>query len=87
MRAEVTPFHLPGRERKIDAVVSLLDAVRLEGYRDTHAMWVSFVNNRAPQGTLVKANDLATGQAQYVPTAQLVESYFPAAEDALILAL
>jgi hypothetical protein len=48
---------------------------------------VSCVNNRTPQGALIKANDLATGQAPDVPTAQLVESYFPAAEDAFVLAL
>jgi hypothetical protein len=47
---------------------------------------VSCVNNRTPQGTPIKANDVATGVAPYDPAAQVLDTYFPAAEDAMILA-
>lgn len=40
---------------------------------------VNCVNNRASQGSLIKADDLATGQ--------FVDSYFPAAEEAFVLAI
>jgi len=40
---------------------------------------VNCLNNRTPQGALIKANDAAS--------AQLVDSYFPAAEEAFVLAM
>jgi len=40
---------------------------------------VNCLNNRTPQGALIKAKDVAT--------AQLVDSYFPAAEEAFVLAM
>ena len=40
---------------------------------------INCLNNRTPQGALIKAKDVAT--------AQLVDSYFPAAEEAFVLAM
>lgn len=71
---------------------SLMIENNLIGLERTFPIWfdysgmVSCVNNLTPQGTLIKASNRDPLQALALPAARLVESYFPSAEDAFLLA-